>query len=977
LVQRLQQALGDAYHVELELGGGGMSRVFVATETALGRKVVLKVLPPELGAGLNIDRFRREIQLAASLQHPHIVPLHAAGQADGLPYFTMPLIEGEALRAKLAREGEQPVGETIRILRDIVDALAYAHGRGVVHRDIKPDNVLISHHHALVTDFGVAKALSESTGQGAFTSAGVALGTPAYMAPEQASADPHTDYRADIYAVGAVAYEMLTGRPPFTGPTVQAVLAAQVTKRVEPIEDLRPSVPPGLQALVMRCLEKKPADRWQTAEELLHQLEAVATPSGGLAPTAAVHPVRRPRRWGLIAAVIGAIALGWLLNRRPSEDATEMNPRAVAVFPFRVSGADPSLGYLGEGMVELLAVKLTGEGGLRAVDPSAALSAWRRLAGGQEPDRTAAIELARRLGASKALHGSIVGSPTHLTLTAALLAAGSEDARISVEGPLDSLSNLIDRLAGSVLAGGTGTSSQLAELTTASLPALRAYLDGQSSYRQGSYQAAVRHFQRALEIDSTFALAALGLANAGGWIDFNLQRVGIKMAWRERDRLGSADEAMLEALAGPHYPAPSSHAEILRAWERVVDVAPDRPDAWYGLGDELYHMGPVLGLPDAWQRSQGAFQRALQLDSTFAGPLQHMVEMAARAGDLAKAERLAHLALAGDSATEIAGFIRWRLANAEGDSAELERLRAESGGMPVQSLGDIIALGQHDGLDITAAMAAVTARLGTRDERNYAEYAVSATALNGGRPTEPLRWRRASLRAGEDPGRSGFTISEVLQAAFWEGDTSAGLGASQQLALLEAAHPDSPTPILEQIQGRCELEQWRLSRGELRTVDRTLEFLRKAATAQGDTSTNASATWVCVRLLDAWQAVLHRNSEAARKVAALDSVSRTGPSLWVEQFQHLNLVLARLFEAEGDLPHALQAIRRRHFQLGIPLYLSSYLREEGRLAALNGDRAGAIQAYQHYLALRRDPEPAVVPRVNEVRAELAKLLAER
>jgi eukaryotic-like serine/threonine-protein kinase len=379
-----------------------MSRVFVAEETALGRRVVLKVLPPDLAAGLNIDRFRREIQLAASLQHPHIVPLHAAGQADELLYFSMPLVEGEALRAKLAREGEQPIGETIRILRDIVDGLAYAHARGVVHRDVKPDNILVSHHHALVTDFGVAKALSESTGRTAFTSAGVALGTPAYMAPEQASADPHTDHRADIYAVGAVAYEMLTGRPPFTGPTPQAVLAAHVTKGVEPIGELRPSVPPGLQALVMRCLEKKPADRWQTAEELLHQLEAMATPSGGMAPTAPLRAVRpRYRRSTVIAALLAAVAVGavlWSMRAAP-HSAPALAENVVAVFPFRVSGADPQLAYLGEGMVDLLAAQLTGEGGPRAVDPRASLSAWQR-AGGPAGDADAPLRAARELGAS-------------------------------------------------------------------------------------------------------------------------------------------------------------------------------------------------------------------------------------------------------------------------------------------------------------------------------------------------------------------------------------------------------------------------------------------------------------------------------------------------------------------------------------------------------------------------------------------------
>src|SRR6266566_267499 len=202
---RLQSALGAAYRIEQELGGGGMSRVFLARERELERQVVVKVLPPEMAAGVNAERFRREIQLAASLQHPHIVPLLAAGHADDLVYYTMPLIEGESLRAKLAHQGELPIAEAVRILRDVADALAYAHAHGVAHRDIKPDNVLITNHHAVVTDFGVSKALSESSGKSSLTSAGVALGTPAYMAPEQAAADPHTDHRCDIYAVGALA----------------------------------------------------------------------------------------------------------------------------------------------------------------------------------------------------------------------------------------------------------------------------------------------------------------------------------------------------------------------------------------------------------------------------------------------------------------------------------------------------------------------------------------------------------------------------------------------------------------------------------------------------------------------------------------------------------------------------------------------------------------------------------------------------
>ncbi|MGH7646306.1 MAG: serine/threonine-protein kinase, partial [Gemmatimonadales bacterium] len=331
---RLESALGSSYRLTRELGGGGMSRVFLAEEVELGRSVVIKVLPPEMAAGVSTDRFRREIQLATRLQHPHVVPLLTAGASGDLLYYVMPHVEGESLRARLARDRELPVGEAVKILRDVTDALAYAHGHGIVHRDIKPDNVLLSGKHALVTDFGVAKAVSQATGASSLTSLGVALGTPAYMAPEQAAADPNTDHRADIYALGALAYEMLSGRPPFTGTSPQSVLAAQVTATPDPLTRWRASVPPALEAIVMRCLAKLPADRWQSAEEVHAQLEAMATPASGTAATGAVsydaaalagrrgHPLRVTGLFLLGSfAVLGVVSLlarvvglpGWVL----------------------------------------------------------------------------------------------------------------------------------------------------------------------------------------------------------------------------------------------------------------------------------------------------------------------------------------------------------------------------------------------------------------------------------------------------------------------------------------------------------------------------------------------------------------------------------------------------------------------------------------------------------------------------------------
>ena len=279
LRDQLQHTLGASYTLDRELGGGGMSRVFMAEDTVLGRSVVVKVLPPEMASGVSIERFKREISLAARLQHPHIVPLLSAGETGGLPYFTMPFVEGESLRARLARGAEIPIKEAVRLLREVASALAYAHRKGVIHRDIKPENVLITEQHAVVTDFGVAKAISAATqadGDG-LTAVGVALGTPAYMAPEQVAGDPGTDHRADIYAFGVIAYELLAGRAPFTGRPAQALMAAHVLETPEPLNRRRSGIPEQLAALVMRCLEKSPDNRPQSAEHILRSLDDVPT----------------------------------------------------------------------------------------------------------------------------------------------------------------------------------------------------------------------------------------------------------------------------------------------------------------------------------------------------------------------------------------------------------------------------------------------------------------------------------------------------------------------------------------------------------------------------------------------------------------------------------------------------------------------------------------------------------------------------
>jgi serine/threonine-protein kinase len=585
LLTRLQAALGGAYRLERELGGGGMSRVFVAEDTALGRRVVLKVLPPELGAGLSIDRFRREIQLAASLHHPNIVPLLTAGEADGLLYYTMPLIDGDSLRTRLAREGELPVGEVVRLVRDVVDALACAHERGVVHRDIKPDNVLLSRHHALVTDFGVAKALSEATGGNSLTSAGVALGTPAYMAPEQATADPHVDHRADIYAVGALAYEMLAGRPPFVAPTPQAVLAAQVTQAAEPVTRFRPSVPSALAALVMRCLEKRPADRWQSADDLLHQLEAMATPSGGMAPTGAVTavsgaigpttaamPAPRWQRAGyLVLGLLLALAGAWGVSRYRgrSDAAGPTGPQTIAVLPFENLGR-PDDAYFADGITEEIGNRLTSVGGLRVIARSSA----KQYKGTTKPLR----QVGQELGAAYVLEGTVrwekAGDTTSLVRVSPELIRVSDGTSVwahgydaVISGVFRVQAEIAEQVAGALnVALAQPERQALAEKPTDNAQAYDYYLRGNEYWQRsgGHVEADLRTseslLEKAVELDSNFALAWAALSRAHD-----------NLYWFYYDRT----DARL--------------AQVRATAERALRLSPALPEGHVSLGYYHYH----------------------------------------------------------------------------------------------------------------------------------------------------------------------------------------------------------------------------------------------------------------------------------------------------------------------------------------------------------------------------------------------------
>jgi len=318
----LQQALSPGYTLERELAGGGMSRVFVATDVSLQRKVVVKVLPPELAAGVNHERFRREIQVAAQLQHPHIVPLLSAGEQASLIWYTMPYINGHSLREALARGEKHTIKDVVRIMRDVAEALDYAHGLGVIHRDIKPGNVLLMGSYALVTDFGVAKAISASMPTSGFTSAGMAIGTPAYMAPEQIAADPAADHRMDLYALGLLGYELLTGHVPFREDSPQKTMAAQLTREPQPLEEVRDDVPPALSALIRGLLAKQPEERPQVASEVVGVLDEIAMTSGQhLSPVRVMQKPSLGRVTLVVAAGVAVVASAWLMGQHTGSES--------------------------------------------------------------------------------------------------------------------------------------------------------------------------------------------------------------------------------------------------------------------------------------------------------------------------------------------------------------------------------------------------------------------------------------------------------------------------------------------------------------------------------------------------------------------------------------------------------------------------------------------------------------------------------
>jgi serine/threonine protein kinase len=810
---RLKAALAARYVVEREVGRGGMATVYLAHDVRHTRLVALKVLDPGVSESLGTARFLREIELAAGLSHPHAVPLYDSGEADGLLYFVMPYIDGETLRVRLARERALPLEETVRIARQIADALDYAHEQGVVHRDVKPENVLLRRGHALVTDFGVARAVTKATKGSAretLTQTGLAIGTPAYMSPEQAAGEDALDGRSDVYALGCVVFEMLTGSTPFTGTSAEQ-MAARFRGSPPPVRVLRRELPAGLDGVVAKALALAPAARFGTAGEFAAALTgAVGNAALGEGPSRlsgarARAAARRPRLIG--AALVGACALAaggwWVAARREASPTATADRKMLAVLPFDNLGR-PEDEYFADGITEEIASRLSALGGVGVIS---------RTSTKQYKNTTKPLkEVARELGADYVLEGTVrwdKGSegPGRVRVTPQLIRV-SDDSHLWADGydaDADDIFAVQARVAEAVagalgVALGAGERQALTGRPTESFDAHSYYLQGRAladdawlwgERNKRSAKQAIGLFERALALDSNFVEAHLGLADAYSAL---------------RASAGDAqDRASRQAIERARQLAPESPAVLVRMsslaladgdstlarelLERAVKRDPNHSDAWG-------YLGMIQWDAQQWTTAFESLDRALELDPRAAGtawvaysfglearryaaaeryleravalrPDEPMYQMergwlaVASAGDTARARRLFHDAVVRFGVVEVARVaaaqaLAWLLVPSL-DSARLDTLARAS----VVALGGDTVLYYRLKADLFGARGAASRSLAYRDSQRVAleREATGAAGLEA-------RWAHGSLaRVYAQLGRRGDALRAARQAA--------------------------------------------------------------------------------------------------------------------------------------------------------------------------------------------------------------------
>ena len=924
------------------------------------------------------ERFRREILTAARLSHPNIVPVLAAGDASGVPWFSMPWVEGASLREQLQR-GLMPLTAAVAVLRDVARALADAHAHGIAHRDIKPENILLARGAAVVTDFGVAKALSDATQNGemsaGLTGVGMAIGTPAYMAPEQIAADPSLDHRADLYAWGLVAYETLSGRRAFEGLTGSALIGAQIGTVPPALDTVAPHVPAALSAVVMHCLAKSPAERPQRADDVVAVMESFSGSQGAAnvrsirTPVAGLRMGSRSRALAGLAAALVIVAITAFLWRGKSA-ATVVDQRAIAIAPFRVGGAAPAVKYVREGLADLMAPQIQSVPGARVLGVRLVLDRWRRAAGSADADLddAGALRVAKDAGAGQLIIGDAVGSADRLTITARLLnvANGNQIAKSQVTGPADSLVSSAARLTTELLALRDGATRDRVRTVLSVRPeALTAYLSGEREYRHGRYAAAGKAFADAYATDTTFALAALRVSSSSGWSPMDpIPGDWIDRAWRQRNRLTGADSLLLSATTGSTYPVPMARHDFFRALGELA-IRANSAEIWFQYGDQLMHYGGVAAEPNVVERSLKAFQQSEAIDSSFAPALEHqwMLYEALRdsAAALAALQRQARVDSTGD-------FYRYTaLAAAASTGRPVPKAMLDA--FPRNALSAVATLvGGVDeefrifpNIELADSLSARARRAGTVVPSYYRRVAWCT-----GRPS-----RAAALRDERSTPES--MSDEVLAGLMWDGDAAVAQRSATGLAEWLRAHP-SDSHTAARASALFYEGLWAFNGGDTATVIRARQSLAalKPPTAR-PWLRNLSNSYE--QMLGAYLAVARKSSDVRTRLAKLDSIVVDAPGIAGPVRTTLSSQLADLWERIDDPARALAAGRRFERAMDWARLSSTRVRREARLLERLGRPREAIVAWRSYVALRANAEPSLQPDLAQAKANLARLEA--
>ncbi|WP_353265524.1 serine/threonine-protein kinase [Gemmatimonas sp.] len=969
----LQQALGSAFQLGRELGGGGMSRVFMARDNMLGRDVVVKVLSPELAQELSVERFGREIALAAALQHANIVPVLSAGvTSEGLPFYLMPFVDGASLRDRVTGGRSLPIADVLLVLTDVCRALVYAHGRGVVHRDIKPDNVMLSGGAALVTDFGIAKAMSTARTAPAdsqLTRMGTSIGSPAYMAPEQGAGDPDTDHRADLYALGAMAYELLTGQPPFGDRPAHAQLVAHFSEAPVPVAERRTDVPEPLAQLVMQCLEKDPAHRPQQAAELLESL-ADASSVARLVSTGqysakvtgtltAVAPAKS-RRSLVVGGAAGLLALAaagaWFMTREGGSEETEASASLVAVMPFAVR--DASLNVWREGMVDILARSLDGVGTLRTVAPSTSIAKSPERA-----DIATATALGKSLGAGLVVFGELspLGKDS-VQMRAALVdvARGVVRQDVNVRGELLRVDALADSLALKLLPvmgnGATAaTRAALATMGTSSLPALKAYLQGQQYYRRGMSDSARLAYESAVVADSTFSLAWRGVASvyirtgresapeAQAALD---RAIRLRRGGSPRDSLLLHGDSLRLAVVRRSPVAEDALQDIpaLTALFATLREAtaryPSDAELWLELGDAGYHFGELAGVADT--NILQDFERAIALDSMVLVPYVHAYNLALRTGKYRSAaahvRRLAQLMP--PAAAPYYGLLGTVL-----DSAPVlsRSAKAQLDSLPVSHAAFVLRELQL-APEATVLSLSVASSLSSR--------LTSAPALE-----DSAAAARVMLLAQAHRGK---VVRSSMPLVFSDRVSLALVGLMPSDAVLQEARAmiGQKSPELA---GAASLFAAARDTASVSAIGPLFDQIDAAARARGDERTRYAIVH------RAYLALARGDSSAAlRDLLSLPGTMCSGTPCAA-------LITAKLLQRAGRDADAARVLDRALPSLAAQVNVPLLMQERAQLAERVGDKATARRWYERVLAQWVSGDAAVQPTVTAAKAGLARV----